>query len=404
MAKYQYKAVNTQGKIIQGHIEAANESDLESRISNMGMDLIRFKGESVKKPLLALQKTKTTRKELVAFTYHLEQLLKAGVPVIDALQDIRDSVSHGMLRDVISGLIEGIGSGKTISEALKHHHTIFDPVFVSMVKVGEQSGHLVEVLRDLTRMIKWQDELIAKAKKMSIYPLFVLSVVIGVVAFLMMYLVPQLIPFLKMTGEKIPWHTELLLFISDAIKDNWLVFLLLPVVLFSGFKLLLKFSGRFQYILDSWKLKFWVFGPIFYKIKVARFSNYLAMMYTSGIAILDAILMSKSVMNNAVLEDALQRAHDQISEGENISNAFANVGLFSALVVRMLRVGENTGEMAEALMNVSYFYGREVNEAIEQIEPVIIPVITVFLAAIIAWIAFSVLGPIYDAVVVLSAF
>lgn len=404
MAKYQYKAINQQGKIVHGHIEAANESDLEFRISNMSLDLIRFKGESVKKTWFSLQAKKVNRKELVAFTYHLEQLLKAGVPVIDALQDIRDSVSHGLLRDVISSLIENIGSGKTISEALRQHRNVFDSVFVSMVQVGEQSGHLVEVLRDLTNMIKWQDELIAKAKKMSIYPLFVVTVVIGVIAFLMMYLVPQLIPFLKMTGEAIPWHTQLLIFISDAAKENWLFFLMLPIIVFGAMKLMLKYSGRFQYTFDGWKLKLWIFGPILYKIKVARFSNYLAMMYTSGIAVLNAILMSKAVMNNAVLEDALQRAHDQISEGENISNAFANVGLFTALVVRMLRVGESTGAMAEALMNVSYFYSREVGESIEQIEPVIMPVITIFLAAIIAWIAFSVLGPIYDAVVVLSAF
>ena len=140
------------------------------------------------------------------------------------------------------------------------------------------------------------------------------------------------------------------------------------------------------------------------KIKLARFCNYFALMYTSGISVLESIMMGKQIMNNKALEDALEKAHDQIADGESISLSFGNVGLFPPLVVRMLRVGENTGAMGDALLNVSYFYDKEVKDSIEGIEPLIVPMITIVLGAIVAWIMLSVIGPIYDAVVKLSAF
>jgi type IV pilus assembly protein PilC len=169
-------------------------------------------------------------------------------------------------------------------------------------------------------------------------------------------------------------------------------------------KVLMKKSPSLRYRIDVWKLKIRPIGPVIFKLKMARFCNYFALMYTSGITVLDAIVMGKHVMSNAALETALDKVHEQIAAGESISLSFANVGLFPALVVRMLRVGENTGAMGEALLNVSYFYDREVKDTIDAVEPMVMPAITIFLGAIIGWIIVSVMGPIYDAIVKLSAF
>ncbi len=403
MARFVYKAINASGKIIEGQIEAANEADLESRISNMDLDLIRYKSE--KKPLIKnYRRGRIDHKELITFTYHLEQLLGAGVPLVDALQDLRDSVDNISFKDTIAGLMENIGTGKTFSEALGEYPKVFSNVYVSMVYVGENSGQLVRVLKDLTEMIRWQFELQAKAKKMMIYPAFVLTIVGGVIAFLMTYLVPKLIPFIKLAGQEIPWHTQLLMDTSDFISSYWYMFIIVPIVSFILFKLLVNSSPSLRLRVDALKLKIWVLGPLSSKIKMARFCNYFALMYTSGITVLNAIMMGKHVMDNKALEEALGKAHEQISEGESISMSFANVGLFPALVVRMLRVGENTGAMGEALMNVSYFYDREVKDSIESIEPMIMPALTIFLGLFFGWISLSVMGPIYDAVVGLSAF
>ena len=400
MARYFYKAVNQDGRVVNGYIEAANESDLELRITNMDLDLIRYKTDKAPR---FLQRGSVNTKELIAFTYHLEQLLNAGVPLIDALTDLRDSISQGAFKDVASSLIENIGTGKTFSQALAQHPKIFSTVYVNMVHVGETSGQLVKVLRDLTGMLRWQYELAAKAKKMMVYPVFVLVVVSVVIVFLMTYLVPQLIPFIKLAGDEIPWHTQLLIDVSNIIKNFWYLIFGLPIVAAVTLKIMARSSPSLRQWIDRMKLKVPLFGTISYKIKMARFCNYFALMYASGITVLDSIGLAKRIMNNSVLEAALDRVHEQVSDGESISLSFANVGMFPALVVRMIRVGENTGAMSEALLNVSYFYDNDVKDAIDTLEPAIMPSLTIFLGAIVGWIMLSIMGPIYDAVVSLSA-
>jgi type IV pilus assembly protein PilC len=169
-------------------------------------------------------------------------------------------------------------------------------------------------------------------------------------------------------------------------------------------KLAIGRNYQLRYKFDLLKLRIWVIGPVLFKIRLARFCNYFALMYNSGISVLDSIMMARQIMNNKALEDALEKAHDLIADGESISVSFSNVGLFPPLVVRMLRVGENTGAMGDALLNVSYFYDKEVKDTIDGIEPLIVPVITIILGGIVGWIILSVMGPIYDAVVKLSAY
>ncbi len=402
MARFHYKAVNAEGKILTGAIEAANESDLEYRIANMDLDLVRYKTDE--KSLLNLSGRKLDRKELINFTFHLQQLVKAGVPIVDALIDLRDSTENSLFRDVVGSLVENIGSGKTFSKALSQHPKVFNNTYVSLVEVGEKSGRLSEVLEDIAELIRWQDELTAKAKKISIYPTFVFVVVTLVAAFLMLYLVPLLEPLMKLTGDEVPAYTKALMLTSDFIKNYWYIVLAIPFLIGFVFKASMKLSYKSRVWFDKFKLKAPIFGPINYKIKMARFSNYFAMMYASGISVLDAIQMSKRMMDNIVLEEALDSAYNQITEGASISSAFADAGLFSSLVVRMLKVGESTGSMAESLKNVSYFYDREVRETIETIEPAIMPIITLIMAALLGWVGMSVLNPIYDTVVKVSAF
>ncbi|HEY3487945.1 MAG TPA: type II secretion system F family protein [Gammaproteobacteria bacterium] len=402
MTRYFYKAIDPAGKLIEGQVEASNESDLESRISNMKLELVRFRAET--KPLFSLRKQHIDIKELIAFTYHMEQLLKAGVPMMEALIDLRDSVDNDALKNVISGLIENIGTGKTFSEALAGYPKVFGEVYVSMAHVGENSGQLVRVLQDLCNMLKWQFELASKAKRMMTYPLFVVVVVSLVIIFLMTYLVPKLIPFIKLAGGEFPWHTKVLIATSGFIMSNWYLVIAAGVAVFMFCKIAISRSINLRYKFDLLKLKFWLLGPILFKIKLARFCNYFALMYNSGISVLDSIVMGRKLMDNKALESALENAHDQIADGESISLSFGNVGLFPPLVVRMLRVGENTGAMGDALLNVSYFYDKEVKDSIDTIEPLIVPAITIVLGTIVGWIMLSIMGPIYDAVVKLSAY
>jgi len=397
MPDYKFKTIDADGKVRSDTMVASNPMELEKRLGSMGFDLLSYKEHSrVSRSIL--QKKTITRRELINFTFHVEQLTKSGVPLLDSLKDIRDSIEYSSFTDVLQTVIDDIEGGKTFSLALSEHPQIFDKVYVTLVRVGEQTGNLADVLRDLAETLRWQDELASHTRKIMIYPAIVTVVVIGVVSFLMMYLMPQLLPFIKNIGTDIPLHTRVLMGISDAFINYWYLVFSLPVVLYVAIAYSANRSIAVRYFLDGMKLKLWLIGPLNSKIKLARFANYFAMMYSSGITVLDALGISEDMVDNLVLEDSINRARSSIAEGSQISESFESVGVFPSMIVRMLKVGEDTGAMDEALMNVSYFYNREVKESIEKLEPAMMPILTVLLGGIMMWIMMAVLGPVYDAV------
>lgn len=397
MPDYKFKTIDANGKIRSDTMVASNPMELEKRLSSMGFDLLNFK-EQHQASKNTFQRKNISRRELINFTFHVEQLVKSGVPLIDSLKDIRDSMDYSHFTDVLQTIIDDIEGGKTLSLALAAHPVIFDKVYVTLVRVGEETGQLAEVLKDLADTIRWQDELVSQTKKIMIYPAIVTVIVLMVVSFLMIYLMPQLLPFIKNLGSELPLHTKILIEISNVFVEYWYLVFSLPFVLFFGIKTAARKNEKIRYYIDGVKLKIWIFGPLMTKIKLARFANYFAMMYSSGITVLDALAISEDMVDNLVLEDSIKQARSNISDGVMISKSFETVGVFPSMIVRMLKVGEDTGAMDEALLNVSYFYNREVKESIDKIEPAILPILTIALGGIMMWIMMAVLGPVYDAV------
>ena len=394
MSTFEYKAMDGFGKLVLGRIEASNDDDLELRLSRMGLDLITFKSAS--KHRLGWGKRQVGRPELVTFCFHLEQLTRAGVPILDALRDLRDSVNNPRFREVISSVIEDIEGGKTLSQALAAFPSIFAPVFTSLIAAGEEGGMLPEVLRRLTESLKWQDELASHTRKIIMYPAFVGTVIIGVIVFLMVYLVPQLVGFIQNMGEDIPGHTRALIFVSALITNYWYILLVTPFAVFFSLRYWARHSTNGRYHMDRAKLRLPPVGPIYQKIILARFTSNFALLYHAGVTVLDCIRMGESLVGNSVVAEALQRVRRQISEGVGLTTSFENTGLFPPLVVRMLKVGEGSGALDTALENVSYFYNRDVRESIERVQMLIEPTLTVVLGAMLGWVMLSVLGPIYD--------
>jgi type IV pilus assembly protein PilC len=337
-----------------------------------------------------------SRPELINFCFHLEQLSSSGVPVVEGLTDLRDSVENPRFREVISGLIEGIQGGQNLSGALSNYPETFSPVFRALVKAGEDTGRLPEVLRSLVENLKWEDELRAQTKKLVMYPLFVGVVVLGVTLFLMVYLVPQMVSLIKTMGQTLPLHTRLLIAVSDFLVGYWWLVIAAPFIIFFGIKFAAQSNPVLRYRIDAFKLRLPVLGPILRKIILSRFASVFALMYSSGITILDAIRSSEETAGNLVIQEALRNVGQEIGEGKNVTAAFQDVGMFPPLVVRMLRVGESTGALDTALANVSYFYNREVREGIAKIQVMIEPTLTVLMGVLLGWVMLSVLGPIYD--------
>jgi type IV pilus assembly protein PilC len=401
MPVYQYKAIDETGKFVTGNVDAANIGDLELRLDKMGLDLVNCRAQQTGRP--GFGRTRIKRQDLINFCFHLEQLTSSGVPILEGLADLRDSDENEKFRDIVAGLIEAIEGGATFSEALRMYPSVFDDVFVNLMVVGERSGQMSAVLRDTTETLKWQDELAALARKIMMYPAVVGTVVGGVVIFMMIAVVPDVMIAVQSMGGEIPLQTRALMVVSSFVVEFWFLVLLMPVIAFIVIKVGVKKSARFRYNYDNLLLNLPVFGPIVRKIKLARFARYFGLMYGAGITVLDAIEMSRKVVGSAVLDDALQRVHTQISEGGSISESFRNMGVFPPLVTRMLRIGETGGGIDTALKNVAYFYEREVKEAIDKLQPLIESGLVFVLGGIVLWLAFAVLGPIYDLIGTIGA-
>jgi len=214
--------------------------------------------------------------------------------------------------------------------------------------------------------------------------------------FLMIYLVPQMAGFIRNMGQDLPLQTVILIHVSDFFVHYWWSVVAAPFIVWAALHYAVKTYPNVEYAVDRYKLRVPMIGPILRKIILSRFASSFAMMYSSGITVLDAIRSCEEIVGNKPLENALRTVGQQIAEGKNMTAAFQDIGLFPPLVIRMLKIGENTGGLDTALLNVSYFYNREVREAIGKLQALIEPALTVVLGLILGWVMLSVLGPVYD--------
>lgn len=394
-----YKAMDAKGQMHQGQLDANNLHDLEDRLERMNLDLIHG---YPKKSHHYLPQTKVSRRELITFCFHMEQLSRAGVPLLDGLDDLRQSLPQSRFHTVLSSLIENIKGGKRLHEAMKSHPDIFDEIFVNLVYAGEESGQLTRVFKHLTENLKWQDEIHAKSKKLIIYPTFLFGMLWVVFLFLMLYLIPQLMVFLVNVGAELPLHTKILITLSNFFQNYWYLVIVVPLAVFFIIKIFLWLFPSLYYYLDYLKLKIWLIGPITEKIILARFANFFALLYSAGITVPDSLALSKKLAGNLVIAEAIEHVSQAIAEGKSISDSFAQVDLFPPLILRMVKIGETTGALDLALTNISYFYERESKEAIDYIQALIEPIMTVSLGLLLGWVMISVLGPVYDVIVQFS--
>lgn len=395
MPKYSYKAADPHGDVREGIIDAANVDELEMRLDQMGLMLISLKNKSKSYGPFSRHRG-IGRRNLIVFCFNMEQMANSGVPVIDGLVSLRTGVDDVVLKELLTSLVEDIRAGRQLSQAMEAHPGTFSPVFIRLIHVGEQTGNLGDIFHDLTENLKWEDEVASQAKKVMTYPAIVGTVVTGLVFFLMIYLVPQLMQFILEMGGEIPLHTRALIGFSNFISDWWYLLLMVPVIAFVVIKIAVSINITIRRSFDRFKLEIWMFGPLMRKIILVRFTRAFALMYRSGIPVLDSLTISEGLTDNLVIREALEQARKMVSEGKSITASFQTTNIFPPLVLNMLQVGESFGKLDKSLINVSYFYDRDVKESIAKLETAIEPLMTGILGGIIGWVILSVLGPIYQ--------
>ena len=394
MALFQFRATNDAGEINKGQIEALNERDLEAQLKRIGFSLLSVKVLQQRQRIVK----SLPRRDVIDFFFQLEMLVRAGVPLLASLGDLRDEAGSPAIRDLCSGLFEKIEAGTTFGEAVAAYSGVFSATNVSLIRAGEVTGQLPDVLKEIVRALKWQDEMTSTTKKLLMYPSFVLVIVGGVVFFLMIYLVPQLIGFLTNMGQEIPLQTRMLIGLSNLFVNYWWAMLSVPVVVVVVLMTLSAAVPGVRFKLHQLQLNLPYVGPVLEKIILARFADTFALMYRTGIPLIEGLTYCQDVTSNMVIQRALRRVRERVINGTSLSDSFASEMLFPSLVIRMMRVGESTGALDSSLANISYFYTRDINESVGRVQAMIEPALTVVMGLILGWIMMAVLSPIYDTI------
>ncbi len=384
-----------------------SEVDLYNQLQTAGLELVQCSSLSKKKSSLGfLSRVKVKLRDLIQFFIHMEQMQSAGVPMLDALSDIRDGAENDQMRDIMSEIHRDVRDGSSLSEAMDKHPKIFKPLYISLIKAGEDTGDLSMSYKQLERYLKWLDEMQSKIRKATRYPIIVSAVVLFTIVFMMSIVVPQIVGFLKYLDIELPWYSVWLIATSNFFVESQfeifgipivgtIIVLVVPVIIVATFMFMKRSSDTIAYKLDSFYLVSPVAGELIRKITIARYSQTFAALFASGIDVLGALKSARNTVNNRALLDAMEGVETYVSSGSPLSDALNASGEFPSMVIRMVKIGEESGNLSAVLDQVSEFYTKDVDEAIDGLIEMIQPTLTIILALVIVWIAAGSLGPIY---------
>ena len=395
MANYSYVAISDTGKQFKGTMNANNADDLEYKLSEIGLEILSHKESGSSSFSLSIS-SPLNAKDLILLCTHFEQLDKAGIPVTQAIEDLRDSDDNPKFRDLMQDIYESVKAGEMLSEAMEEHPKTFDEVFVGLVKAGEKTGNLSQSFNYLAEHLKWSDEIKRKTKKAVRYPIFLLVVVFAVTAVMMVVVIPKLSDFLLKQNFDLPFYTKALISFSEVFKVYWQLMIITPIFLIFANKLFYKYNEKYAYVIDKIVLSIPFVGSTLLKIDVARFSQFFLITFKSGIDVMDCFDIVERVVSNRVMKETISDISREVSDGSSISSSLRNSKRFPNLVVRMFEVGERTGNMEDSLQNVKFFYDKEVNDSVDAMVGVIQPALTLIMGGLLLWISLSVFGPLYS--------
>jgi type IV pilus assembly protein PilC len=408
MPTYQYEAMDTTGGEVKDTVDAASEEEAQQKIRSMGYFVTRLteiqkKGKKDKKKA-GPQKAKKTKvltlggcnsKQLVAFTRQFSVLQDAGLPVLRSLKILEGQMKPGVLKNALIDIVDDVESGNTLSEAFGKHPKCFDRLYVNMIRAGEAGGALEVILRRLAEFKEKAQSLARKVKGAMVYPIVVVGVAVCILAFIMIFIIPKFEKIFLEFKMKLPYITELLIATSRLFVKYWYLLPVAPVFIIVSLKLIrLNKSGA--YILDKIKLKVPVAGMIAEKTIVARTMRTLGTLISSGVPILEALSIVRETCMNLVFEDMFQRVYESIREGETIANPMRDCKLVDDMVVNMIDVGEETGDLDTMLNKVADVYDEEVDVLVESLISLLEPIMIVVLGFIVGTIVIALFMPLLE--------
>ncbi len=395
MPVFQYKAMSASGGVVQDELEAPNPAAVAEKLESLGyipLNISRKKGGSSK---LFEKKPRVKDNDIIVFTRQLVTLLKAGVPLLSALEALSEQTDNPVMREVIGKIYIDIESGISLSEALAKHPTVFEDMYVNSIRAGEMGGALDDVLLRLADLIEYDRETRSRIKSAMRYPIIVVvSLIVAVIA-LMMLVVPKFIDMFTQMNIELPLPTRILIAIYEAMSNYWYIGIALIALMIIAFKLWVK-TANGRLIWDNVKLKIPIFGPLLMKSYMSRFTRMFETLNRSGLPILQTLEIVSRTVGNAAIGREIEKATIGIRRGDGIAMPLKQSKLFPPMVVRMISIGEQSGSLDEMLHNISEHYEMEVEYAVKGLTSMIEPILTVGLGVIVLFLALAIFLPMWD--------
>jgi len=396
--RFNYQARTKQGEIQSGTVEASDREAAVNLLQNQGFSVISLEAISelpfYAKSLKIFQRVKS--KELVMFYRQLAVLVEANIPLLDALKAIAQQVKNPYLKEILLEIEADVRGGDLLSKALMKHKKVFSDFYISVIKSGEVTGKLSEVLTYLADHAEENYLLNQKIKGAFTYPIFILSAFVVIAILMVVYVVPQLTAVLIESGAELPFLTKILIGASDFIRSwFWLLAIIIAGAIF-GLRYWLN-TNQGRTIWDNLKLKLPVFGKLFKKIYLTRFADNFSTLLRGGLPILEALEISGKVVGNKVFSDLISEARENAKKGGKISEVFEkHPENIPAVVVQMTKVGEQTAKLENILEELANFYRDEVGRTVNNLTQLIEPALILILGAAVAFLVASILMPIYN--------
>jgi len=395
LAQFQYQAKSLDGRIVRGEIEAAN--DAEARIKLRAQKLIpqRVTSRAQVKKVRAKAVAGVSAKDLQIFTRQFAVLVGSGVPILQSLEAMAQGGRSPAMGTAIRGVLETVGRGRPLAEAMAQYPSVFDRLYVNLVRAGEESGVLDTILNRLAAYIEKSVKLKGKVKGALFYPVAIIFVAFGVIAAIMIFVIPKFVSMFKQSGQELPALTQMVINASEFFQSRWYVIIGIIVGVYFALKSYYN-SDDGRKVMDRIFIEIPLFGSLIQKSAIARVSRTLGTLLSAGVRIMDAIEITSATSGNWVIEKALLDARDVVAKGRTFAEPLSKVRYFPSMVTQMIAIGEQTGNMDLMLGKIADFYEDEVETATDALTSMIEPLLMVFLGGVIAVIVVALYLPIFN--------
>ncbi|MDF2686669.1 MAG: type secretory pathway, component PulF [Clostridia bacterium] len=392
MTTFFYKAKNLAGELISGQLEADNYNDLQAQLSGRGYFVVNAQAKQEQQSLFSFM-GKVTVKDLNIFCRQFAVLMEAGVNIIDAMSTLVEQTENRKLRDVLSNIHEDIQKGRMLSSVMNEYPKIFPDFMRSMIRIGEASGSLDMVLYKLAEYYEKDSKVQQKVKSAMVYPTILGILTVAVVSFLLIFILPMFASTLEGFGTELPFITKIIMGFSDFLVSNLIVIVIIVAAAITGLIMFKKTeSGKLMF--DNIGLKNPLTKAITLKTATARFARSMSILLHSGIPILNAIEIMSGLIGNMVIMQKFEHARTEIQSGRSLTASLKAMSVFPPLLVNMVAIGEESGELDDMLSRTAGFFDDEVEAAIQKLTTMIEPIMLIVMAAIIGTIIIAIMMPI----------